>query len=112
MSEPSFLGGPDPLAALTDNLNQHITAEAFKPRAPPPWETNTFQPPVPIPEEASSNENEYANGDPLEDMLRGESSQNHAEEAPGNLITQSSDVDQWFILPWATSKPGHSPWEF
>lgn len=44
----SFLAGPDPLAALTENLNQHITAEAFKPRPPAPWE---LQATATIPEE-------------------------------------------------------------
>lgn len=43
----------DPLAALTENLDQHIVAEAFKPRAAAPWEVNTFEPPTTIPEEES-----------------------------------------------------------
>lgn len=66
--ETTFLAGPDPLAALTSNLNQHITAEAFKPRAPAPWETNAFQTPDTIPEGETV---EY--GDQLEDMYRTES---------------------------------------
>jgi hypothetical protein len=49
-STPLFAGA-DPLAALTENLNQHITSEAFKPRAAAPWELNTFDPPSTIPEE-------------------------------------------------------------
>ena len=48
-----ILNAVDPLAALTDNLNQHIVAEAFKPRAPAPWEINSFAPPSTIPEEDS-----------------------------------------------------------
>ena len=51
-ANPIF-SGVDPLAALTDNLNQHIVAEAFKPKAPAPWEINAFEPPTTIPEEDS-----------------------------------------------------------
>lgn len=51
-ANPIF-SGVDPLAALTDNLNQHIVAEAFKPRAPAPWELNAFAPSPTIPEEDS-----------------------------------------------------------
>lgn len=42
-----LFGGADPLAALTDNLGQHLAQQAFKKRAPAPWELA----PAPIPEE-------------------------------------------------------------
>ena len=51
-ANPIF-SGVDPLAALTDNLDKQIVADAFKPRAPAPWELNAFEPPTTIPEDDS-----------------------------------------------------------
>lgn len=51
-ANPIF-SGVDPLAALTDNLDKQIVADAFKPRAPAPWEVNAFEPPSTIPEDDS-----------------------------------------------------------
>ena len=81
MSDNPFLAGPDPLAALTKNLDQHITAEAFKPRAPAPWESNAFQAPVTIPEDEHV---EWT--DDLTNLTRGESAaQDYTDEPEGEL---------------------------
>lgn len=73
----SFLAGPDPLAALTENLNQHITAEVFKPRPPAPWE---LQPPATIPEEPGYG---YAESEAPGSAISYRGSRDFGSTAPG-----------------------------
>lgn len=73
-----ILNGVDPLAALTDNLNQHIVAEAFKPKAPAPWEVTSFATPSTIPEDESFG---FANHETLPRQM---SSRLHSQVIPGN----------------------------